>query len=748
VNLWMKRALGVAVLGGGLLALNAASASAQEVSADVSARLGRPTSAEVRVCADGRVLSGLLGSCSGQGTSATVRAGRGGDGSSGVRATARVPRLASADVSVGTGANRPSTGASGQAPATPAPAATADAAVAADTSPRADADATANLSEPLLDLRLLDSRPLASFAGVGLLGSSPFTLAGDPATDSLLAIGDLLPEGLTGEAPAGIGVLETGPIASGNQVGVDVGDLSPSVPMTVCGNGVGVLGDTSASCGASQAPTTGAGSTGSAGTSAGTGGSASDPLLADLASGNQVDAGIGDVSPSTPVTVCGNGVGVLGDASAGCGANQQASSGGTSGGSASGSTGASAGTTGSATLLDDVASGNQVDAGIGSISPSVPVTVCGNSAGVLGDTSASCGPAQPASPTTGPAGSSPDDRSTQAAGTLAGNQVTAGAGDVSPSVPVTVCGNSAGVLGDASASCGAPAPAATADSSTDSAGAVGLSIISPSSVDPAAATVSSTGAVGLTVSLPSSDSAAATGTSTGSASITVSSPGSTDSGDISGGATGSVGITTSTTSPAGSAGARGGSTNSTGVAVAVIPTGIGTGVTSSGGTSGSAGASGGSTPAGGTAGDDQVGVSSGGTVADSPETASGCTVGPGGDALIFCGANTSSSGIIAPTPPGGTPGSPGRTDTVGITAPPGFTGTVGTVGTEGLTPGTGDPITTFAADRPFAAGSGSLPFTGAAGDLLAMLAAGLLLAGALVLRAARPAAVKEGGGDR
>ena len=58
MNLWMKRAIGAAALSGGLLALSAGAASAQDVSADVSARLGRPTSAEVRVCADGRVLSG------------------------------------------------------------------------------------------------------------------------------------------------------------------------------------------------------------------------------------------------------------------------------------------------------------------------------------------------------------------------------------------------------------------------------------------------------------------------------------------------------------------------------------------------------------------------------------------------------------------------------------------------------------------------------------------------------------------
>jgi hypothetical protein len=50
--------------------------------------------------------------------------------------------------------------------------------------------------------------------------------------------------------------------------------------------------------------------------------------------------------------------------------------------------------------------------------------------------------------------------------------------------------------------------------------------------------------------------------------------------------------------------------------------------------------------------------------------------------------------------------------------------------------------------RPSVAGSGGLPFTGAASDLLAVAALGLLIAGALVVRATRPAAATEGGGDR
>jgi hypothetical protein len=503
VNLWMKRAIGVAALGGGLLALSAGAASAQDVSADATARLGRPTSAEVWVCADGRVLSRLLGCTDRAG--GTVQAGRAGDGSGAIRARVRVPRAADADVSIGTRRGRPSTTASGQASATRR----ARAAAAGDTSP--SADATASLS-----------RPRAGW---------------------LLEAGAL--DGLAGETPAGIGVLESGPIASGNQVDVDAGDVSPSVPVTVCGNGVGVLGDASAACAPAQPSTSGSGGTGSAGASAGTGSSSSGSLLDSLASGNQVDAGIGDISPSVPVTVCGNSAGVLGDASASCGA------GGTSAGpAASGSAGASAGTSG--TLPDGIGSGNQVEASVDDVSATVPVTACGNSVGLLGDASASCG---------------------------AGGGTTPGSGS-----------------------------------------AVDLDTILDTVLDPVL------------------------DTSTG---------GTTDPGS-----------------------------------------GVGLGV----------------------------------------------DVGVGGD--------ISTGGIIAPTPPGTTPGTtPGRTDTVG-TPGSGSTGASGIPGTLGLTPGGAGATTAFAPLRGSVSGSGALPFTGAGSDGLALVAAGLLAAGALFVRATRPAAATEGGGDR
>ena len=50
--------------------------------------------------------------------------------------------------------------------------------------------------------------------------------------------------------------------------------------------------------------------------------------------------------------------------------------------------------------------------------------------------------------------------------------------------------------------------------------------------------------------------------------------------------------------------------------------------------------------------------------------------------------------------------------------------------------------------RPSVSGFGALPFTGAGSDLLALAAAGMLAAGALFVRATRPAAATEGGEDR
>jgi hypothetical protein len=204
VNLWIKRAIGAAALGGGLLALSAGSAGDQEASADVSARLGRQTSVEVRVCADGRVLSALLDSCgqAGSGTRVTVDAGRDSDGT-GVRARARVPASPPPTSRSAPGAAAPPASPASRRPRGPRPTPPprpAPAPAPAPT-PRPACPGCATVGCSTWDGEL-------SLAGVGLLGSSPFTLAGDPAADSLLPTGELTLADLTGEAPAGIGVLE------------------------------------------------------------------------------------------------------------------------------------------------------------------------------------------------------------------------------------------------------------------------------------------------------------------------------------------------------------------------------------------------------------------------------------------------------------------------------------------------------------------------------------------------------------
>jgi hypothetical protein len=124
-------------------------------------------------------------------------------------------------------------------------------------------------------------------------------------------------------------------------------------------------------------------------------------LLSNLASGNQVDAGIGDISPSIPVMVCGNGVGALGDASAACG----------TGGTAQPSRGGGSTSTGG--------SDDEGTVSTGGVSPSVPVTVCGNGVGLLGDASVACtadtstgGTTAPPPGTTTPGGSTDTDGTT------------------------------------------------------------------------------------------------------------------------------------------------------------------------------------------------------------------------------------------------------------------------------------------------------------------------------------------------
>lgn len=101
MNAWTKRAIGVASLAGGLLALGAGSAGAKEASAGAAVRVGSAPTAKVRLCG-GAALSGLLGRCGAQArprAGTTVRAG--GD------VAVRVRDVASARVRLGARQARP-----------------------------------------------------------------------------------------------------------------------------------------------------------------------------------------------------------------------------------------------------------------------------------------------------------------------------------------------------------------------------------------------------------------------------------------------------------------------------------------------------------------------------------------------------------------------------------------------------------------------------------------------------------------
>src|SRR6266516_4332593 len=171
-----------------------------------------------------------------------------------------------------------------------------------------------------------------------------------------------------------------------------------------------------------------------------------------VGSGNQVS-----VPLSISANVCGNAIAVLGDAFGGCESAASASSASHStashhstshhstshhstshhnashnSASASGAAASSQTTSGS----HSIAGGNQVSAPV-----SVPVTVCGNAAAVLGRAMGGCEPAASAS------GAAASSQTSSGSHSIAGgNQVSAPV-----SVPVTVCGNAAAVVGDAMA---------------------------------------------------------------------------------------------------------------------------------------------------------------------------------------------------------------------------------------------------------------------------------------------------------
>ena len=202
-------------------------------------------------------------------------------------------------------------------------------------------------------------------------------------------------------------------ILGGNQLNAPI-----SVPVAVCGNAAALLGTALAGCqgdatvwqgdGHSLWLTSGDNSVGG---------------------GNQVNAPV-----KVPVSVCGNSAAVLGTSLAGCQGDatvvhQSAPWG-------DGSVHATSGD-------NSVGGGNQVNVPV-----KVPVAICGNAAALLGTALAGCQGDATVAHTTGYWSDGPTWITSGDNSILGGNQINAPI-----SIPVTICGNAAAVLGTAIAGC-------------------------------------------------------------------------------------------------------------------------------------------------------------------------------------------------------------------------------------------------------------------------------------------------------
>lgn len=221
--------------------------------------------------------------------------------------------------------------------------------------------------------------------------------------------------------------------------------LGATLPITIGGNGISVIGDSS-STGSSNT-----GGSGGSSPSASTGGTNS------LLGGTH---GVADAD--VPVTVGGNAISVLGDSS-----SDGSPFAGESGSGDAGSTSTSG--------KDGILGGSEVVA-----DPSAPVTVGGNAVSVVGDSS-----------TTGSDSSTPATGGSPAAFTtgddavLGGTQLVTGA-----DAPVTLGGNAVSVIGDSTVDNGD-----NGDDGQD--GDVGGETITPPETDPGTVTTAAVGAITL-----------------------------------------------------------------------------------------------------------------------------------------------------------------------------------------------------------------------------------------------------------
>lgn len=226
---------------------------------------------------------------------------------------------------------------------------------------------------------------------ISLIGSSSSSNSATETTQSAPA-----PSGST----SGLGGL-----LGGGQLLANLG-----IPVTVGGNSISLIGESS-----SQGAVVNNAATGTAGAGAATSGA--DGAVA----GNQLGAGL-----AVPITVSGNAISLLGDTSS------------TGSSTMIGSGSGSAGEQGTTTGVDGILAGNQLIPNVG-----VPVTATGNAISVIGD-SASLGSQTAGAPITG---GLQEGETTGLEGILSGGQLLTAIG-----LPITLSGNAVSVIGDTNTS--------------------------------------------------------------------------------------------------------------------------------------------------------------------------------------------------------------------------------------------------------------------------------------------------------
>ena len=220
-------------------------------------------------------------------------------------------------------------------------------------------------------------------------------------------------------------------VAAGDATASAVAPVATADPdVVVCGNAAGALGDAGAGCD----PAADDGTTGT---------TAEPGSLAVAVGDTTLDGALPEVVADPDVLVCGNAVGIVGDATAGCGAGGEP---------------APVADAGSLDLVlggDTPVSGTTLDSALPGVLADPDAVACGNGIGVRGDAGGTCTPAADTAPAA-EAGSL--DLALGGTTPLSGTTLTGDVPGVATSPEAMACGNGAGIAGDGSGGC-APAAA-------------------------------------------------------------------------------------------------------------------------------------------------------------------------------------------------------------------------------------------------------------------------------------------------